>query len=84
MMVLFTNNLSFCCQGDNEFNLYVNYTGYLLLLLTVALGGFFSFLDFTLKPESVRKYKVQVNENEPLDVKKFLKVNISFKWFADK
>ena len=40
---------------------------------TVALV--YALMDFTQRPKFLMKYKVQLGKNEPLKVKKFLKVN---------
>jgi methylsterol monooxygenase len=48
------------------------------MLLTLAihwiLGGLFLLMDVTLKPEFLRKYKIQPGANEPVDRSKLVKV----------
>lgn len=43
-------------------------------LLYWGVGAIYIFLDVTLKPESLRKYKVQPGKNEPVDQQKLLNV----------
>lgn len=42
--------------------------------VVVVVSSIFLLMDITLKPESLRKYKVQLNENEPADSRKIMKV----------
>jgi hypothetical protein len=46
----------------------------------LAFGGIFIFLDMTLSPHSLRKYKSQPRTNEPLDRAKFSYVRIISNW----
>lgn len=61
--------------GDNEHNFYV----FVLPLLTYScywiIGGIFTFMDVTNKPQFLRKFKVQPKTNEPVDRKKLVKVS---------
>lgn len=61
-------------KGEDEFNLIVNLTGALSILLTVSISAFFLFMDIYLKPGKLRKYKVQPNTNEPVNLRKTGKV----------
>lgn len=42
--------------------------------VVVVVSSIFLLMDITLKPDSLRKYKVQLNENEPADPRKIMKV----------
>lgn len=66
-----------CIQGDDEFKLYVHATMSYSAIIVTIITIIFTLMDFTLKPKAIRKYKVQLHTNEPPDIKKLLKVNIS-------
>jgi sterol desaturase/sphingolipid hydroxylase (fatty acid hydroxylase superfamily) len=40
----------------------------------MALGGLFAFLDLTLTPKQLRKYKTQPGTNEPMDKSKWIRM----------
>lgn len=46
------------------------------VLLTVVVNMLFLFLDLFLKPETLRKYKIQLHANEPLEWRKLFKVTV--------
>ena len=51
------------------------------ILITSAIAGVismttYSILDFTQKPDFLRKYKINLHTNEPPDLKKFVKVRM--------
>ena len=55
--------------GDDHFNVYV--VGTIIFSVSVywMFGGIFTFMDLTLSPRLLRKYKVQPHTNEPVDRK---------------
>lgn len=63
-----------CSQGEDAFNLVVLYTGFLAGALIVIVSSLFLFMDLTLRPESLRKYKVQPETNEPVEWPKLKRV----------
>lgn len=46
----------------------------ILIVWYWIIGAIYSFFDLTLKPESLRKYKIQPGHNEPLDRNRFIQV----------
>ena len=56
---------------SDHFAWYVFGTIALLNITYSTIGGAFVLLDITLKPVYLRKYKVQPNTNEPLDMGRF-------------
>lgn len=60
--------------GEDEFQLIVHATGVLSTFIVIFISALYLFMDTTLKPESLRKYKVQLHTNEPVDRRKFAKV----------
>jgi hypothetical protein len=62
-------------SGENEFILIVFVTTFYIAAVYWAIGGIYLSMDLTLKPQFLRKYKVQPNANEPLDKTKLLKVS---------
>jgi hypothetical protein len=48
----------------------------LLIMITYwTVGGIYIIMDLTLKPNSLRKYKVQPGKNEPVERIKLYKVS---------
>lgn len=74
----FLRDLKYYCLGEDEFKLIVHGTGAVSIIITVVCNTLFLFFDVFLKPESLRKYKVQLHTNEPLDWRKLFKVNEEF------
>ncbi|KAL7017925.1 hypothetical protein ACKWTF_010569 [Chironomus riparius] len=60
--------------GDDEYSLFVNGILATSTIVLVSLMTIYSIFDFTLKPDFIRKYKINPKSNEPPDVKKFMKV----------
>lgn len=55
--------------GDDHFNVYVTGTIAFSLAVYWVFGGLFIFMDLTLSPRLLRKYKVQPHTNEPVEKK---------------
>jgi len=60
----------------NEYYLFVDG-----ILITSTIAGvismtIYSILDFTQKPDFIRKYKINPHTNEPPDLKKFVMVRM--------
>jgi methylsterol monooxygenase len=53
--------------GEDRFNVYVVHTTLFSSAVYWIAGGVFVFMDMTLSPKFLRKYKVQPNTNEPVD-----------------
>jgi hypothetical protein len=53
-------------------------TGTMALLVTLGVSAVFTFMDFFVRPENIRKYKIQLNTNEPPDYRKFTRVICPF------
>lgn len=62
------------CIGEDKFNLYVWGTFSVACLVQTTVALVYALMDFTQRPKFLMKYKVQLGKNEPLKVKKFLKV----------
>lgn len=62
------------CLGEDKFEVIFDGTGYVSAFVVVFVNTFFLSLDFFLKPESLRKYKVQLHTNEPVEWRKLSKV----------
>lgn len=72
---LFTLSKIFQSIGEDPFNIYFFGTVIYSAFLTYwVFGGIYIILDMTLKPEFLRKYKIQDQTNEPLDKKLLMKV----------
>lgn len=56
--------------GENPFYVYVIATTIFSFTVYWFVGGLFVLMDLTLKPEALRRYKVQPNTNEPVDKQK--------------
>lgn len=61
-------------KGDDEFFILTFVTGSVSVTVLIIVSALFLFMDITLKPDGLRKYKVQLNENEPPDFRKVKKV----------
>lgn len=61
-------------KGDDEFFILTFATGSVSVTLLIIFSALFLFMDITLKPDGLRKYKVQLHENEPPDFRKVKKV----------
>ncbi|CRL03991.1 CLUMA_CG017110, isoform A [Clunio marinus] len=55
--------------GDEPFGVYVVWTTIFSFCVYWIFGSIFTFMDLTLSPKSLRKYKVQPNTNEAIDKK---------------
>jgi fatty acid hydroxylase domain-containing protein 2 len=53
--------------GENTFNVYVIATLIYSTCVYWILGVIYTLMDLTLKPKSLRKFKVQIGANEPVD-----------------
>lgn len=53
--------------GENPFNVYVTGTTIFTFLVYWIYGGLFVLMDLTLKPKTLRRFKVQTHTNEPVD-----------------
>lgn len=62
--------------GEDDERLWIHGTAIISTLTYWIVGGLFIYMDFTLKPQILRKYKVQVGTNEPLDWPTFKNVRI--------
>lgn len=58
--------------GENRFNVYVTYTTIFSFAVYWIFGGLFTFMDYSLSPKALRKYKVQPEINEPVDKKELI------------
>lgn len=58
--------------GENPFHIYVIGTTLFSFTVYWIFGGLFVLMDLTLKPEFLRRYKVQVNTNEPVDKRQLI------------
>lgn len=55
--------------GDDEFSMYfIATTVYAVFFTYWFFGSFFLMLDITLWPKWLRKYKIQVGQNEPVEL----------------
>jgi hypothetical protein len=63
-------------SGEDKYVLLVAMPILLSLAIHWFFGGLYLIMDITLKPNFMRKYKVQLNKNEPVDTTKLLKVRI--------
>lgn len=61
-------------------NQIVLLSGTLLILILQywIIGALYSWMDLTLKPRALRKYKIQPATNEPLEKKKLIQVKNGF------
>ena len=67
----------FRTYGDEEnleYNLMVYGTSILGPLVYWSFGLLYTFLDVTVKPESLRRYKIQPGTNEPVSKKRLMQV----------
>lgn len=55
--------------GEDHFNVYVIGTTIFSFSIYWIFGGLFTFMDVFLSPRVLRKYKVQPQTNEPVDMK---------------
>jgi fatty acid hydroxylase domain-containing protein 2 len=55
--------------GEDRFNVYVVHTTIFSFAVYWIFGGIFTYMDLTLSPQALRKYKVQPQTHEPLDMK---------------
>lgn len=53
--------------GEGRFNVYVIWTTLFSFAVYWIFGGIFTFMDLTLSPKALRKYKVQPHTNAPVD-----------------
>lgn len=53
--------------GEDQFKLWIGGTSFILIVWYWFIGGLYTALDVTLKPETLRKYKIQPGTNEPVD-----------------
>ncbi|XP_026468974.1 fatty acid hydroxylase domain-containing protein 2 isoform X2 [Ctenocephalides felis] len=60
--------------GDDPFYFWVVYSTALTIVVYWSVGSIYTFLDVTNKPASLRKYKIQPGTNEPVDMKRLMKV----------
>lgn len=58
--------------GENPFHVYVIGTTLFSFTVYWIFGGLFVLMDLTLKPEFLRRYKVQANTNEPVDKRQLI------------
>lgn len=70
----FLDIVEYFVGDDAEFYIIVHGTGTLSLAVIVVVSTIFLFMDIFLRPESLRKYKVQLSTNEPPDWRKLRKV----------
>jgi fatty acid hydroxylase domain-containing protein 2 len=60
--------------GEDPFKMYVIWTTIYAAALYWTIGGIFTLMDLTLKPSNLRKFKVQVGTNEPVEINQLLNV----------
>jgi fatty acid hydroxylase domain-containing protein 2 len=68
LLIIFPFFFSF--SGEDDFDLWVTYTSIYSVLIYWLLGGFYMFIDITLK---LRRFKVQPGTNEPINVWRYIK-----------
>lgn len=61
--------------GEDEFFLTVFVSTFYITMVYWTIAGIYLFMDLTLKPAFLRKYKVQPNMNSPLDKAKLFQVS---------
>ncbi|KAK6617319.1 hypothetical protein RUM44_005650 [Polyplax serrata] len=59
---------------QDQFTIWVSGTLLILILQYWIIGALYSWMDLTLKPRALRKYKIQPATNEPLEKKKLIQV----------
>lgn len=58
--------------GDDNFNTFVVDTNIFTIFIYWLFGAFYTWMDISLSPKSLRKYKVQPQTNEPVDNRKLI------------
>ncbi|XP_067640716.1 fatty acid hydroxylase domain-containing protein 2 isoform X2 [Eurosta solidaginis] len=60
--------------GDDPFMLWVFGSTIFSMIVYWFVGGIYTFMDLTNRPEFLRKYKIQPGTNEPVEIERLLKV----------
>jgi len=58
--------------GGNQYSMFVYGSLALSVLMYWAVGAVYILLDITLKPQQLRRYKIQPGTNEPVDPRRLL------------
>lgn len=72
-------NCAILFVGEDGHKVVVYGTTGLATAITIGISALFLFMDLFLRPESLRKYKVQLATNEPVEFMKVLKVKLDFR-----
>lgn len=61
-------------SGNDQYAVITMGTGTFAFIVGIGISAVFTFMDFFVMPENIRKYKIQPNTNEPPDYRKFRRV----------